>query len=315
LIGRGDDAEIAAAIESCTDRTKGARLERAQQLTLRRGRERADLVEKCRATIRFDEKPVGVLQCAGEHIATVNRLDDTTTFARTGGRLSGITLPRGGLTYTFAYDGNQKLMQVTPPAVSGTPRTVGASVNSGRLVSITDPDGFATTFAYSSTVANLMVSRSDKHARTRAFTFDGAMRLAGTTVYAGMGSTDPITWSMCAAETRGILGGGPCGASVLPHTSEASTTIDGPRAVADTWNITVNRYGAVDSFRDPRGSVSTFQRTDTRFPGLVTQATDPTGFVQQYTYTERGNVQTRTDVDALGPATATCMAARSGPMG
>ena len=302
MIGRGDDAEIAAAIESCTDRTKGARLERAQQLTLRRGRERADLVEKCRATIRFDEKPVGVLQCAGEHIATVNRLDDTTTFARTGGRLSGITLPRGGLTYTFAYDGNQKLMQVTPPAVSGTPRTVGASVNSGRLVSITDPDGFATTFAYSSTVANLMVSRSDKHARTRAFTFDGAMRLAGTTVYAGMGSTDPITWSMCAAETRGILGGGPCGASVLPHTSEASTTIDGPRAVADTWNITVNRYGAVDSFRDPRGSVSTFQRTDTRFPGLVTQATDPTGFVQQYTYTERGNVQTRTDVDALGPA-------------
>ncbi|HEY0928371.1 MAG TPA: RHS repeat-associated core domain-containing protein [Gemmatimonas sp.] len=242
-----------------------------------------------------------VFNNSGEHIATINRLDDTTTFARTGGRLTGITLPRGGLTYTFAYDGNQKLMQVTPPAVSGTPRTVGASVNSGRLVSITDPDGFATTFAYSSTVANLMVSRSDKHTRTRAFTFDGAMRLAGTTVYAGAGSTDPITWTMCAAETRGLLGGGPCGASVLPYT-DARTTIDGPRAVADTWNIAVNRHGAVDSFRDPRGSVSTFQRTDTRFPGLVTQATDPNGFVQQYTYTERGNVQTRTDVDALGPA-------------
>lgn len=49
----------------------------------------------------------------------------------------------------FAYDGNQKLAQVTAPAVAGAPRNVTASMTSGRLITLTDPDGFVTTFAHS----------------------------------------------------------------------------------------------------------------------------------------------------------------------
>lgn len=37
-----------------------------------------------------------VFDNTGEHIATINRLGDTTTFARTSGRLTSVTLPRGG---------------------------------------------------------------------------------------------------------------------------------------------------------------------------------------------------------------------------
>lgn len=63
----------------------------------------------------------------------------------------------------FAYDGNQKLAQVTAPAVAGAPRNVTASMTSGRLITLTDPDGFVTTFAHSPTVTNVMMSRRDKH--------------------------------------------------------------------------------------------------------------------------------------------------------
>ena len=94
-----------------------------------------------------------------------------------------------------------------------------------------------------------MIRRTDRMNVGRYFTYDDAKRVSGT--YVDSAGTSQLPWSICAAESRGLLGAAPCGTWTPPDTTGVGTVIDGPRAVADVYTIETNRLGAATSVRNP----------------------------------------------------------------
>ncbi|MGH7674311.1 MAG: hypothetical protein ACREMV_03485, partial [Gemmatimonadales bacterium] len=213
---------------------------------------------------------------AGRHVRTRNRTGQTTTFTWTGTpvRLTSIQVPPGGTgtTYTLTYDGAGKLDYITDPAG----RVLNATVASGRLTSLTDPDSVSTGFAYDA--SGRMLGRTNRGGFTTRYAYANGLRLTSDSVRLDSATAVYGVTTFQPWDEKG-LATGPTN-QVAVDTALAYTKIDGPRAAAvgDTAEFWVDRWGAPVKIRDPLGNVTVIMRRDTlNNPALVTRVQTPDG--------------------------------------
>jgi RHS repeat-associated protein len=215
---------------------------------------------------------------SGEHLRTVNRLGQTTTFFTQAA--SGVPdsihapVPAGQAARRWSFTYAPWLTQVRASAPGTTDRlvTLGHALGGGRITSITDPDDVATSYTYSQATggANAVATVMDRRGTRHAFTYDGAWKLASARLYmSGLSpGNDDLVSSFEAGESRGV------GSSV--PLSHAYTLLDGPRTdVADHTRLWLTTQGAPRRIRDAMGGETLLTRGDGRFPSLVTAVRGP----------------------------------------
>jgi len=243
------------------------------------------------AKVRFDVQ--------GRHIATINRLGDTTKFHyRASGLAAGLldTLtvppPTAAARYVFVYDTTvtpKRVKVVIAPPIGSLTRIDTLYINGGKLNAIRDPDTTVVNFAYDHTVANRAISRTDRRGTVTSFSFDAAGKVTGSTV-------DPtglaIKTTLRALESRGFTSA-PLGNVI--DTAFANTLLDGPRTdVGDSTLYWLDRFGAPRRIRNAL-SAETFIARDGSWPALAARVQFPNGRVMLATYDPRGHAKTVTD--------------------
>ncbi|HET7586189.1 MAG TPA: RHS repeat-associated core domain-containing protein [Gemmatimonadaceae bacterium] len=240
----------------------------------------------------------------GVETAVVNRLGQTTTFTPdASGRLSTISLPPLGTSYTFRYDQSGsagRLIAVDAPGLTATPRTVtlGYVGTTRRVQTITDVDTSRVTFSYSATVANRIEERKDRLGHPVEFTFDAGSKLTTVRTTDGASPTPQvIQTTICPVETRSLSSCSP----VPIDPSQATTTLDGPRTdSADVTTFVLDRFGAPAVITDAHGAVTRLTRGDPRWPAAVTSFERANGFVSLASYDDHGNPTLLMDLNPLG---------------
>jgi RHS repeat-associated protein len=232
------------------------------------------------AKVRFDS-------ATGRHIQTVGRLGDTTYFRyHSSGRLLSIRVPKwpADSTYRFRYDGNQKLDSILAPGLSGSVRAINATVTSGDLTAITDPDGATVNLLYgTSGLAHRVIRRLNRLGDSTFYSWDAGNRLETARQPISVNLSAAIEQDFTAAESRGLIAFG------NPHHPDSAYTLyDGPRTdVADHARFWLNSLGAPLRIRDAHGRESRL-RYSTTHPALVDSLHSPTGQWSRAWYNSRG---------------------------
>ena len=251
-------------------------------------------------TLRYTRWAPGRLQIqfdqAGEHVATVNRLGQTTAFYWSSGRLDSLTVPPSAahLTWHFAYTSGHLSSVTAPPGPSGARTvTVYASQSPAQVDSIRDLDGTQVHFSYAGT-SHLVTSVTDPLGHTTTFSYSTANTLASVTVPTD--ASHSLVTSFLPCEVSGLTGG-----AVVDPTTAVSTVIT---PGADTTIVSLDRFGQPVTVRDPIGEMTTITRGDTRWPAVATRVTAPNGYTTAAAYDERGRVGTDTALAPLGGSNA-----------
>jgi RHS repeat-associated protein len=222
----------------------------------------------------------------GRHLRTVNRTLQSTEFGWNGsGQLATIRVPpkiTSGVTYTIAYKANGDFDKITDPAG----RVTDATLTTGRLTSIVDPDtSVATVFTYDA--AGRMKTRVNRRGYTTKYNYLNATRLSSVIAPGTLAAGDTTVfqpWDEVGLAT------GPTGQTAI-DTASVFTTILGPRVgVADNATIWIDRWGAPIKITNALGQTTTLTRGDAANPALVTLVTQPDGRVAKMTYNARGNL-------------------------
>ena len=242
---------------------------------------------------RYAEHGLRVLfNATGQHIATINRLNDTTQFGYTGTSLTSIIVPSGGtaISYSLVYGNTGGVLSTVSSLGRTTIVTLGTL---GRIASIADPDTRTVQYAYIGST-NRIQKRTDRNGHVTWYDYNTAGRLIVDSMPVASPATTIIT-RFTPQESQGFTG-----SVALPLTS-VYTQIDDPRTdVADTTVFVLNRYGAPTTIVDALGDSTILQRTNVTYPGLVTSIRRPNGFTTIAAYDVRGNITQSTDLDPLG---------------
>lgn len=112
---------------------------------------------------------------AGEHTKTINRVGDETVFTWANNVLTSIEVPVSGATtgdtYTLAYTGTPKVLdKITDPAS----RILNATVTSGELRELLDPDSEDTDFLYDSL---RITKRTNRRGVATEYKYDNGWKL------------------------------------------------------------------------------------------------------------------------------------------
>ncbi|MBW3655445.1 MAG: phycobilisome rod-core linker polypeptide, partial [Gemmatimonadetes bacterium] len=262
----------------------------------------------------------------GQHVATVNRLDQHTHFAYDSqGRLSGVGVPRymfyngGKLWYHFHYgngEGGTRLSRVEAPDVNDArARTVrlGFFGTDPRLWYITDPDNRSVQFRYNTHLHRLVTSRLNRANVETFYGYDAAGKATVSYLAMSDGAAD-IRTDLTPQETRGLAG-----AAAAPM-ADVNTRFDGPRVACapgstqpvagvageigtcanDVTAFRVDRWGAPSRIANALGHATVLTRGDPRFPALVTRSVAPNGLTSLAWHNERGGVDSTSVVNPLG---------------
>ncbi|HWP38704.1 MAG TPA: RHS repeat-associated core domain-containing protein [Gemmatimonadales bacterium] len=230
---------------------------------------------------------------SGRHIETVNRTGQKTVFTWSGSplRLTRIQVPPQGVagtTYTLAYDAGGTLDRITDPAL----RVLDATVASGRLTSLVDPDNYSTGFAYDA--SGRMTQRTTRRGYTTHFTYAKGLRVTRVSVPLDPSVADSAITTFDPWDEKG-LATGPSG-QLAVDTAQGFTKIFGPRLnVADDATFWVDRWGAPVKIVNPIGATTTLVRGDAAVPALVTRVKYPDGRVVDLNYDARGNLLQQRD--------------------
>ena len=248
--------------------------------------------------VRFDAN--------GQHIQTTNRTGQVSIFTWTGSpaKLTNIQVPPSGVsgnTYTIAYDGSGKLDLMTDPAS----RVLNATVTSGRLTSLLDPDTYSALFGYDA--VGRMTSRTTRRGYTTKFFFTQGLRVDSVKVplsRPGNSPPDTATTIFYPWDEKGLAVG--LTGQTAVDTALVYTKVDGPRpapAAYDTAEFRVDRWGAPTRITDPLGNVTTILRGNGLVPALDTQVTYASGRIVKMYWDVRGNLtQMRDSTSHLGAA-------------
>ncbi|MGH7427379.1 MAG: hypothetical protein ACREJ4_03315, partial [Candidatus Methylomirabilaceae bacterium] len=260
-----------------------------------------------RRTMRHGVKVTFKSCCSGNralHVRTTNRtgqstvltwsLDQTPLYPDT---LKSITVPPGiaGTTYTLAY-ASGKLDRITDPAG----RVLDATVSSGRLTSLLDPDTYSTGFGYDG--VGRMTSRTTRRSYTTKFFYPQGLRVDSVKVPLNPSTGDTAKTVFYPWDERG-LAVGPTGQTAV-DTALIYTKVDGPRTnVGDTAVFRVDRWGAPTRITDPLGRVTTVARGNALVPALDTLVSYADGRRVRMLWNARGNLtEMRDSTSHLGVA-------------
>ncbi len=238
-------------------------------------------------TVTFD--------AGGRHIQTKNRSGQITKFTWSGSPLRLTTIkvpPDTSVVYTLTYTSDSVLDYITDPGG----RVLNASVTSGQLVQLVDPDTatYHTDFAYDAALPGRMLSRTTRRGFTTTFTYANGLRVTKVSVLVGRqpGDTATAVTTFTPWDERGLAVGS--GTQTAVDTAKVYTKVDGPRtAVADTALFWIDRWGAPIRIRDPIGAITKVTRADTS--GLVTRLDRADGSIALLTWNTRGNLVQQRD--------------------
>jgi RHS repeat-associated protein len=244
--------------------------------------------------VEYDSVQVGD-RTYGRHIRTVNRAGDTTSFAwdGTSDRLLSIQVPPDtALTYEFTYNGSYVLTQVTDPG--GT--TLGTSIVSGKLQSITDHDGYSVSFL--SDADGRILRRTSRQGAGTTYAYAQQLRLTRTAQFL-QSPADSARSTFLNWDEQGLaigVVGTQLTAATLPT---VRTKLDGPRTnVTDTTTFLVNRMGAPTKIVDPLGRQTLITYGDAAKPSLATQIKYPSNRIVTLSWNDRGNLAEQRDSTA-----------------
>jgi len=247
---------------------------------------------------------------AGQHIATITRLGDSTVFTYNGsGQLSAITVApiSAGKTYSFFYDASGRLDSVAAPlgGANGTTRrtTKVTAIGTTRQVgSLTLADGSLMQLTYDPAHAGRVLTTTDPRGTTTAFVYDSAGKVATTTI--GMKGVVPdLVTKITASVSQGMHG------TAAVDTAVVATRIDDPRTdVGDTTVIRITPFGAPRRITDALGHITRLDYSNTSFPALVTHEHRLDAAASIATYDAKGHLTATTDSttyvdDAVGTRT------------
>jgi RHS repeat-associated protein len=238
----------------------------------------------------------------GQHVATVNRLSQATTFQmNAAGLLVAIVVPptSGGRRFRFGYDTvslQPRLRRVSADSVGGQARFDSLRYNAANQVTtFRRIDGSTVAFAYDASVTNRIISRTNQlgYSTTFAYGAGGFVTQVSVPLDASTNAVTTITpW-----ETRGLTG------TTALAGDMAYAKLDGPRTdVADTTLFWLDRFGAPRRIRNALGDETLLTRGNVSWPALVTRLQYPNGQVLLATYDGRGNISTLNDSTAFDPA-------------
>ncbi len=240
----------------------------------------------------------------GLHDSTGNRLSHRTGFGydTVSGvvRLRTISLPSqgGGQTYTFNYDGNNKLASVAAPG--GRTTTVWASAE--RVDSIRDPDNRATRFSYESPSSKRITARTDRRGTVTSYGYDAASKL--WRVHVNL-QPDSIRTGFRAREVIGLATATP---KTATDTANVYTSFFGARNfatgngyIAQETKFWLDRYGAPRRIVNPLGQQTIVRREEGQWLALVTEQQAPNGYLTRGRYDGRGNIAASIAVAPFGP--------------
>ena len=234
----------------------------------------------------------------GQHAQTVNRLGHVTAFGYdTVGRLTSIRVPVPDTVttprvYRFTYDAGGKLQYAYAPGPNGD-RVTTLTTSGGDVTVIREPDGASVSFGYGPTAGpHRIESRTDRRGKVTRFAYGAGRKLVRSARGPG-GNADSVILRVVPAETRG-LAGAPFGAAQA--LTGVYTHIDGPRDVADTTLLWVNRFGVPTAIRNALGFQTSISYGDARWPLLATRVEHPNGRVTVAAYTDRGMPLHQTDL-------------------
>jgi RHS repeat-associated protein len=236
---------------------------------------------------------------AGHHIQTIGRTGQTTTFRwPVTAPLSSIQVPPAvsGTTYTLVYDGSGKLDYITDPAG----RVLNATVSSGNLIQLTDPDTVGVTFAYDA--AHRLTSRTGRGGSATMFRYSVSSHV--DTVIVPLSATDTAVTTMAWWDEEGLAIGSPGSTQSAVDTALAYSKVLGPLlGVDDDATFWVDRWGAPVRIVGAVYDTTVVARDS--ITGLVTMVRNPVHDSVTATYTERGNLASIVDNTFEGPGTLT----------
>ena len=247
---------------------------------------------------------------AGQHIATITRLGDSTMFAyTTSGQVQTITVApvSAAKTYTFSYDASGRLSTVAAPlgGTNGTTARVTTLVpvsTTRQVASATLADGSVIRFTYDPAHVGRMLTSTDPRGTTTTFVYDSAGKLTTATV--GMkGVTPDLVTHLATSASQGIRG------TAAVDTSVVASASNGPRTdVVDTTRHSRHATRRAKAYHRRVGSPHHAQVSQRKFPGLVTHEHRLDAAASVATYNGVGHLVAETDSttyvdDSLGTRT------------
>lgn len=231
----------------------------------------------------------------GRHFQTVNRTGHTTTLSWSDSLLTSIQVPPGvsGTTYTLAYDGSSKLDYITDPAS----RVLNATVSSGDLTQLTDPDNVSLGFGYDA--AHRLTSRTGRRpygqaGHATAYVYGNALHVTRVAVPLRPTNGDSSITTHQWWDEQGLAIGSPSTTLTAVDTASVYSKAFGPRPnVDDNATFWVDRWGAPVRIVGAVNDTSVVARDATT--GLVTRFRSPVGQVWGLTYDSRGNLLAQSD--------------------
>jgi YD repeat-containing protein len=235
-----------------------------------------------------------VFDASGRHIQTISRTGQVTTFTwnTTTNRLTSITVPPGvtGTTYTLAYVTSGSDINVLNHITDPAGRVLDATIASGRLNTLTDPDGKQVTFTWGGN--RQITARTNRRGFTTRYEYAKGQRVTRVIIATGHLPTDPDTaaTTLFPWDEQGFLLG--TFGQVAVDTAKAYVRILGPRnpSVTDTAAIYVDKWGAPTKIINGIAAVTTISRGDPANPALVTRVVAPNSKIDTLRYNARGNL-------------------------
>ena len=234
---------------------------------------------------------------AGRHIETIDRTGQKTTFTWYGSpniRLRSIERAPdnvSGNTDTLTYQqGDDKIHKITDPAG----RELTATISSGKLTRLTDPDGEYVDFTYAGDY-RVLTRRTRRGFKTRfAWASGGMLWSVFVPLIPSAGDTAQTKfWSWRRPVKMGTTGNG---GQTATDSADVYAKVKGPRSgVADTAKFWIDRWGAPERMLLPVSDTTYIVRGDTLVPAKITRVEYPDGRVVNMTWDTLGNLTRMVD--------------------
>lgn len=241
----------------------------------------------------------------GHHIQTINRAGNATNFTWSGSplRLTSIQVPPGvsGTTYSLVYDGAAKLDYMSDPAG----RVLNATVASGNLTQLLDPDNVAVSFEYDT--KSRMTRRVGRRGFGTVYDYASGLHVTRTRVPLVPAAGDTASTTFQWWDERGLAIDFPGGSLAPSDTLMSFTWVFGPRVGNDDAKFWVDRWGAPTRSVGPVNDTTLIARSAST--GLASRMETPVHQIWGMSYDARGNLLKATDSTHEGHGTGGFLAA------